>query len=289
MCRLYAFRASEPTKVECTLIHAQNALLHQSRRDRMGKTHSDGWGVGYYVNSKPVLVRREFSAFEDLHFAETAERIYSKTVVAHVRRASVGEPSLVNTHPFSLGVWTFAHNGTVWGFEELEERIVAETDPELLSHRQGTTDSEASFLWLLSRMKQAGISADEPCTDLQKLSQVVCEAVTELSHRSLGTNPEKNVRLNWILTDGAMLVATCWNHTLHWVLRENIRDCEICGIPHEQHHEVTGYRAVVIASEAISHEDWQEIPNFSLLSLDENIRIEIQPIGQSKVNEENVG
>ena len=27
MCRLYGFRANEETKVECTLVHAQNALL----------------------------------------------------------------------------------------------------------------------------------------------------------------------------------------------------------------------------------------------------------------------
>src|SRR6476620_10098238 len=40
MCRHYAFRANEPTKVECTLVRAQNALLAQSRADRRGKTHS---------------------------------------------------------------------------------------------------------------------------------------------------------------------------------------------------------------------------------------------------------
>lgn len=181
MCRFYAFRASEQTKVECTLIHAQNALLHQSRRDKTGKTHPDGWGMAYYIDSKPELVRREFSAFEDLHFAETAERIYSETVVAHVRRATVGKASLVNTHPFSLGVWTFAHNGTVWGFEELEERIVVETDPQFSSHRRGTTDSEASFLWLLSRMKEAGISADEQCTDLEKTLTSGCRCGDRIS------------------------------------------------------------------------------------------------------------
>jgi len=288
MCRLYAFRASEPTKVECSLIYAQNALLQQSRRDEMGDAHPDGWGIGYYVGSKPVLVRREFSAFEDLYFAETAEKIYSKTVVAHVRRASVGKPLLVNTHPFSVGVWTFAHNGTLWGFEELEERIVAETDPQILSHRRGTTDSEACFLWLLSRMKQAGISTDERCTDLERLSQVVCDAVTELAQRSQSTNPEEEEQLNWIVTDGVTMVATRWNRTLHWVFRENIRDCEICGIPHVNHDQDIGYNAVIIASEQISQEDWQQIPNFSILTLDNNFGIEIRPIGQSQVVEENI-
>ena len=43
MCRLYGFRANEPTKVECTLVHAQNALIVQSREDLAGLgTHMAG-------------------------------------------------------------------------------------------------------------------------------------------------------------------------------------------------------------------------------------------------------
>ena len=33
MCRLYAMRANEPTRVECSLVHAQNALMQQSQGD----------------------------------------------------------------------------------------------------------------------------------------------------------------------------------------------------------------------------------------------------------------
>ncbi len=32
MCRLYALRASEPTRVECSLVRAQNALMEQSKK-----------------------------------------------------------------------------------------------------------------------------------------------------------------------------------------------------------------------------------------------------------------
>src|SRR5919108_629070 len=45
MCRLYALRANEPTRVECSLVRAQNALMAQSRGDREGLIHGDGWGV----------------------------------------------------------------------------------------------------------------------------------------------------------------------------------------------------------------------------------------------------
>jgi hypothetical protein len=43
MCRLYGFRATEPTKIECTLVHAQNALIIQSYRDQSGTSHLNGW------------------------------------------------------------------------------------------------------------------------------------------------------------------------------------------------------------------------------------------------------
>jgi hypothetical protein len=45
MCRLYAFRANEPTRVECSLVHAQNALMEQSKGDMAGAMHGHGWGV----------------------------------------------------------------------------------------------------------------------------------------------------------------------------------------------------------------------------------------------------
>ncbi len=55
MCRIYGFRSNEPTKVECTLVHAQNALLAQSRSDHVGKSHPHGWGIGLYENGAPTL------------------------------------------------------------------------------------------------------------------------------------------------------------------------------------------------------------------------------------------
>ena len=66
MCRLYGFRASEATKVECSLIHAQNALLLQSRSDMMGREHADGWGLASYRNSEISLEHRDTAAFEDV-------------------------------------------------------------------------------------------------------------------------------------------------------------------------------------------------------------------------------
>lgn len=47
MCRLYVFRSTEKTKLECTLVPAQNALITQSRCD------SAGLGLETYSKSRP--------------------------------------------------------------------------------------------------------------------------------------------------------------------------------------------------------------------------------------------
>ena len=278
MCRLYGFLANEETKVECSLVLAQNALMIQSRSDQSGRAHIDGWGIAFYHDSHPELERRATAAYEDLHFSRTAERIFTQAVVAHVRLATVGTPTVVNSHPFTLGPWTFAHNGTVRGFDELRETMLAQTDPWLLAHRLGATDSEHAFHWLLTRMKAAGISYLEPCRDVNALRDVITEAVRRLSEWCAEVDREEPAKLNFVITDGHVLVATRWNNSLYWVCREGIHDCEICGIPHVHHQSGTTYRAIVVASEPLTHEAWREVPNFSVLTVSEQIEAEMRPI-----------
>ncbi|MHC4989449.1 MAG: class II glutamine amidotransferase [Planctomycetota bacterium] len=278
MCRLYGFRANEPTKVECTLVYAQNALMMQSRADLRGVSHADGWGIGYYENASPRLERRETAAYEDAHFSLTAERIYASTVVGHVRLATVGATSIDNTHPFTRGVWIFAHNGTVTAFDAVKPRLDAETDRDLLAARRGTTDSEATFSWLLTRMRARDIDADRCVTDVVPLAELVTTAVNDLRRWCEEAGAPEAPRLNFLLTDGRVMVASRWNNSLHWLQRDGVRDCEICGIPHVHHQTGTSYRAVVIASEPISHEAWKEVDEGTIVSVDARLNVLQHPL-----------
>ncbi len=279
MCRLYGFRSNEETKVECTLARAQNALLIQSRGDMRGISHSDGWGIGFYRSNAPAVERRAAAAHADLHFGMAAERVFSETVIAHVRKATVGQPQIANTHPFTHGPWIFAHNGTVTGFEHVAPRMEDEIPPHLCALRRGTTDSELAFYWLLARMERAGISPERPADTLPPLAELLGTAVAELAGWCAEADPTETPRLNFLLTDGHYLIATRWNHTLYWVERDGIRDCEICGIPHVHHTPGFPYRAVIVASEPISHEEWQEVPDRSVVVVDGSVHTRIVPIG----------
>ncbi len=268
MCRLYGFRASEPTKVECSLVLAQNALLSQSREDLRGEKHPDGWGIAVYEDGVPKVEKRDTAAFSDVHFSVAAARAYAWTVVAHVRAATVGGASLENTHPFVHGSFTFAHNGTIGLFDAVSVMLAWDIDPDLLAHRKGCTDSEFAFYWLLARLERAGAYHDGRCTDMGTAVRVLGDSVRELDRLCEEAGAKEPAKLNFLLTDGNVLVATRLRNTLYWVKREGIHDCEVCGIPHVHHEKGKNYRAVVVASEPISDEPWQEVPEGAVLSVD---------------------
>ena len=266
MCRLYGFIANEPTKVDCSLVYAQNALMLQSRVDAAGRDHADGWGVVTYHDRQPNMIKHTTAAFEDQHFSAVAEKIYSSTIVAHIRRATVGEPTLFNTHPFVWRRLTFAHNGTVTGFSKLADELSAETRPELQSLIKGATDSEQYFYWLISRVLPVGqdhLDLVEP----DQLERAMIQSVGELEERCREASPDETPRLNFVLTDGSTLIGCRWNHTLYWIERNGVYECEICGIPHIHHHESVNHQAFAIASEPITHDAWTEFENRSVKTI----------------------
>lgn len=266
MCRLYGFHATEPTKVECTLVYAQNALIVQSWRDRAGGRHADGWGVAVYSDGEPVVERMPIAAYHGEHFRRSAARIFAHTVVAHVRAATVGAVEPANTHPFVEGRWSFAHNGTVAHFDRLRERLREGMSERHRAALRGTTDSEHLFRLLLSeldRRPEAGPFA------------VLRDILARILAWSREIDPEARPGLNVIWSDGRTLLASRHARPLFWVERDGIRDCEVCGFPHVHHEPGMPYRAVVVASEPISEEAWREVPEGSALavSADGDVRL----------------
>lgn len=265
MCRLYGFISNEPTKVDCSLVFSQNALMQQSRVDQTGRNHADGWGIVAYKDGVPELHKKSMAAYDDIHFSTAAESIYSTEIIAHVRRATIGKNSIYNTHPFVSGRWCFAHNGTVTGIQKIRSQLEQETLTDLRSQRKGDTDSEQYFLWLLSRLYENGMDSGTLESDSTGTAAgLIKRSVERLAALCKSAAPDETPRLNFILTDGSTLVACRWDNSLYRIERRGIYQCEICGIPHIHHHETVDHHAVAFASEPVTHEDWQEVPNQSL-------------------------
>ena len=107
-------------------------------------------GRSEHPNGLPFVEKQAWAAYHGEHFKKTAGRLYPRAAIAHVRRATVGLPSLENTHPFVHGIYLFAHNGTVPNFERVGERLLPELDEAHRSGIHGTTDSEHVFRYLLT-------------------------------------------------------------------------------------------------------------------------------------------
>lgn len=284
MCRLYALRANAPTSVECGLVRGQNALLSQSRLDARGRANPDGWGIALYTNGAPEVERHSSAADSDLRFSEVAASARAHTIVAHVRAASVGAAAIENTHPFSSGRWTFAHNGTVTAFDRVGPRLAASVDPDLLRQRRGSTDSELCFLWLLTRLRDAGSDLADPGIDLAPAIEWIRESIMELDTLCRREDPTLPPILNFAVTNGRLLIAARWNASLEWLAREGTAccggcdHCEVCGGSHVVQGEGRDYRALVVASEKICCGAWQEVPEHGLVASDETIRIRCLPL-----------
>lgn len=113
--------------------------------------HKDGWGIAYYEGSDARVIKEaEMAAESDwIRFLEGRD-LRSPLVIAHIRRATVGERTFRNTQPFarelSGRMHLFAHNGWLTDIARLPEFRPSRF------HAVGETDSEQAFCVLLDRM-----------------------------------------------------------------------------------------------------------------------------------------
>ncbi|MCB1376855.1 MAG: class II glutamine amidotransferase [Alphaproteobacteria bacterium] len=255
MCRLYGFHATESTRVECNLVHAQNSLLKQGIQDAEGLSHGNGWGLGVFTDGLPVVERRSWAIWHGEHFAESAARISSRTVISHVRRATVGPPAMENTHPFCDGRWVFAHNGTIPKFSMVKPRLLEEIAPRHRDQIAGVTDSEHVFRYFLSLLER---EPDRPPHD------VLHDCVSNVIDLCAAVDPQIMPALNLLVSDGKTMFGSRLGRTLWFLERREAAICEYCGIAHVQHGSHKPYRAIEVASEPITHEEWRHAPNASI-------------------------
>lgn len=269
MCRLYGLHANEPTRVECNLVHAQNALIAQGFQDAEGLSHGHGWGLATYPDGWPKLEKQAWAAWHGEHFKRAAARAYGKSIIAHVRRATVGPPNLRNTHPFIHGKWAFAHNGTIPSFDAIRPRMLEAMDELHRSEIKGSTDSEYVFRYLLTLWEY------HPDRSLMETMKLAVANIVAWMHELA---PSGRLGLNVLWSDGAHMVGTRINRTLWYLEREGLSECPVCGKSHVHHHAPTRYRAAEVASEPITDEMWRGVPNGTVFAIDPDMKIHFEPL-----------
>jgi glutamine amidotransferase len=191
-----------PATLSALLLDPPHSLVRQSwaPRDMRGTAtiNADGFGVGWYQAGTPVRYRRSCPMWADENFVRLAEVTASGAVLAAVRSATVGMPlEETAVAPFTDGRWLFSLNGVVAGWPDsvvkLAERLPVR---DLLTL---DSPSDAAFAWALVRQRlRAGMPAAE----------AVAGTVVDLAEAAPGS------RLNLLLTDGAVGVASALGHAL---------------------------------------------------------------------------
>jgi glutamine amidotransferase len=274
MCRLFGFRSAVVSRAHRSLIAAENALADQARG------HPHGWGIGWFVGDDAYVVKRDAAAADCDAFRETAERLSSNTLVAHVRRATVGQVSGWNTHPFRNGRWLFAHNGTLHGFEGMAARMQADTPAELWRRRLGETDSEAFFFFLLGMLTARGVDTAgmEPApTEAVAAAARDARAAVQAWAAAAGEEPPI---VNFLLTNGADFFAQRSGRELFFATQKfRCRDALTCAEPEKpcllavRPHDRVNH--LLVTSERIGDEDvWEEMEEDSLLALGRDFRLQ---------------
>ena len=185
MCRHLAWLGA-PRSLGDLLLAPEHGLLVQSyapRRQRNGLMNADGWGAGFYADSRPEPARWRSNRplWSDASFASVAPVIFSACVLAAVRSATAGMPAdETAAAPFQSGRWLLSHNGIV-------DRAMLGPHP--------AAESACDSAQLAAHLFEFG-------------PERLGEYVTALGRRDPGA------RLNLLLTDGQRVLATRWNDTL---------------------------------------------------------------------------
>ena len=259
MCRLFGSRTRSPSGVSHELFHGANALRVQSRE------HPDGWGLGWYEDGAPRVVRSLTPAHGDQDFEKLSRFVTAQTVVAHVRKASIGRVAEENTHPFQRGRWLFAHNGTLPGWEAARSKLEAEIDAGLRQELRGETDSERCFLLFLTRLR---LRCELERADVDAAAAALSETVALV--RGIVEPAEKSASTTFIVTDGRLLLACRRGRTLFISspAPDSEGSCEYVAIASEDPGEPPpgGQRA------------WRLLPEESLVVVDAELRLRVRSL-----------
>lgn len=253
MCELLGFSANAPTRVRL--------MLHEFARQG-GETapNRDGWGVALYAGRDAHVVREARPAADSAHMRFLREHELASTLgIAHVRHATQGAATLVNTQPFSARLdgrqHVFAHNGVIKDSAALGP-FAPPWQP------LGETDSECAFALLMQRL--AALPSVQRA-DWRRRFQVFGELCAELRPRGI---------FNVLFSDGEYLYAHAhkrhWHHGDNptapglWHLERGTHRTDSAPLAGLQVHADAPVRIHFLVSVPLSDEAWEPLPEGSV-------------------------
>ena len=280
MGALVAILQNDPNLMRC-----QVARLRQLVALTEGGRPPDAYGYGYYGAGDVLLGKRPSGAPGPLGLAELAGAVESEALLVHARIATVGNLKDENTHPFRFRRWLFAHDGTIEGFDQVKPRLLAAVPDFLRRNIQGETDSEHAFTYFLKLLRDNG-QLDTLDIDAAVAGQALGRTVRQIDAWCREVGAQRPSALNFVATNGRVLVATRRGRPLHYALLEGIVPCPRDGLETgtpESDPRVRPHRrvkAVCFATLLAQPNGFLEVPEGSVVAVSRTLQVTVSPLNQ---------
>jgi len=274
VCRLFGMLSVKASNARKYLLEDPCSIYVQSKVDP-SRLQSDGWGIGFYIDGVPKVVRSEKSVYiEYEEFASAVQIASSRVVLAHIRRASNPRElpreqliSIENSQPFSYKKYIFVHNGAINMPDE-----VAKCLGEWKGRLRGINDSEVYFWYVVKEMTN-GASFLEAIERFERVLSALWQR-----RREEYNYDRPYIGLNVLFSDDERLYAYCKYDD------EDESKLSLCfkDQPIFQMSYLVDSACLVVTSEKTNHEDkWQVLKSGQLLTgqiFRDNIKISLQEI-----------
>lgn len=195
--------------------------------------HPHGWGLAIADGNDISIEKEPVQASKSNYLKQRLSvPIITKTVLAHIRYATIGNTDYKNCHPYSKKdnfsrCWTLIHNGTIFDYPQLNK---------FLWEQKGDTDSERVLLYIIEQINIHQKSLGRLLDAQERFSLLDC-IVAEMSRGN---------KLNLLIYDGEyMYVHTNYSNSLHYLENEN---------------------GMVFSTRPLDNNCWERVPMTTLIS-----------------------
>lgn len=195
--------------------------------------HPHGWGLACIDENEVSIEKEPLQATRSYYLKERLSvPIRTKTALAHIRYATIGNVEYCNCHPYtkkdsSGRRWTMIHNGTIFDYAPLDPYSKIQT---------GDTDSERILLYLVDEINEE-IKRLGRAPDARERFDMLDRIFTEMS---------KGNKLNLLLFDGEiMYVHTNYRDSLHFLEKES---------------------CIIFSTRPLGLEKWEKVPFTALIA-----------------------
>ena len=262
---LLAAHANDATHMP-SLLYALGPML----RPPVGEAEGETWGVGYYTDHRPLIIKKPAEILTERTVWGLAPEVRSRTLVASAQRSATRDQA----PPYRFRRWLLTYTGTVEPLGELKG-VIAEKLPNFLRTELGAgTPGQLLFAMVLAELYRDG-ALEGPLPEAQTIHDAVRRAADGI--RRLSSEAEGGpVEAGFVLTSGRGMHAASMGAPLYWKIQAGLErlpegppDPALTDFK-QVAEALKRFKAVVVARHIeMGSSDWSPLSDASLRITDE--------------------